>query len=111
MYIYIKENFKYLQIHNPTDPFYTTMFNTTCIYEEVQLCNMFEKKKYTPSFKKKLEKRQTQRYVYMYIAKIQVFTNTQPNGSTLYKNVLYNMPIQRSLIIQYVSKGKVHIKL
>ena len=40
----------------------------------------------------------------IYIAKVQVFTNIQPNGSSLYKDVLYNMPLQRSLIYNMFQK-------
>ena len=35
----------YLQTYNPTDPFYTKKrFNTTCLYKNVYLYNMSEKK-------------------------------------------------------------------
>ena len=40
----------------------------------------------------------------IYIVKIQVSTNIQPNGSSLYKDVLYDMPIQRGLIYNMFQK-------
>ena len=38
--------------------------------------------------------------------KYKVSTNIQPNGSSLYKDVLYNMPIQRGLMYNMLQKKK-----
>ena len=51
MCIYIYK-FKCLQIHNPTDPFYTKKFNTTCIYQEVYYTICFKGKVHTKNLKK-----------------------------------------------------------
>ena len=46
VYIYISE-FKSLQIHSPTDPFYTIKFNTTCYYKEVYYTICLKRKVHT----------------------------------------------------------------
>ena len=49
--------------------------------------------------------------MYIYREKIQISTNIQPNGSSLYKDVLYNMPIQRSLIYNMFQKKRYKPKI
>ena len=51
---------------------------------------------YITKFEKKTQK------MCIYIGKIQVFTNTQPNGSILYNKSLIQHAITKKFIIQYI---------